>query len=643
MRRQTSRSQRCLLALLAAIVMALGMSQLASAHARLLRSNPADGAVLTEAPSEIYLWFDEAIGVEFSSIEVLNADGESIDTLKVRGDPSDPTLLIATFPDLSEGIYSVAWQAWSNTDSHVTQGTLVFGIGVASEAAATTSHIESAISPVEAGLRTLNTLTLALMAGCLVVSSILRSTPAVATAAGERVWRTGQAATLGALVIGAGLLMWQTHLLGRDSAIELLGTRFGVLWLLRQTLLVLMMIALVTTQSGQRRGSLMAWFMLAALAVLQALNSHAAGLADRSVLAVSVDAAHQLAASVWVGSMLVLLITLLPLLRSRHNELSQIALNGWRRFGVIAAVSVGVLAVTGLYNAAQQVASIDAWISTNYGQLLSGKFGLFLIVGLCGLINSMLLHPRLAAVMGRLLHRPIGRTPLARSKLPIVLIVEAGVALLVFTASGILTSSEPARGPEFTPPSAIAQPPSSLSMPVDDLLVNLSIGPNKPGPNIATIEVLNTRRPAPADIIRVMVRLNYRERDLGTQTLIAEQVDDTTYRLKTSALSLAGDWRARVVVRRSGLEDSVADFAWQVEALPINVQSRPVVVSNAPLESVLTALAVLLAVCLLGIGSAAYWLRRRNPSRPVDSSSAFPVLLRSKTQLTESVSADKSV
>lgn len=636
MKRRISLSQRISLALLTAIIMALGMSQLASAHARLLRSNPEEGAVLDDAPREIFLWFDEAIGVEFSSIEVLKADGQSIGTLSVRGDPSDPALLIATLPELPAGVYSVKWQAWSNTDSHVTQGTLVFGVGVASEAAAATGRTESAILPIEVGLRALNYLMLALIAGCLVIAgSLLRPSRVADHSAVERVWRTGQGATVGAILIGAGLLAWQTHLLGRDSAIELLGARFGLLWLMRQAILVLTMIALVVSQTRRRHGIVAAWLMLAALAVIQALNSHAAGLPARSALAVSIDAAHQLAASVWVGSMLALLIALLPLLRSRRGDLILIALNSWRRFGVIAAVSVGVLAVTGLYNAAQQVASVDAWISTNYGQILSGKIGLFLIVGLFGLINSMLLHPQLAAVIGRPLRRPIGWTPLARSRPPFLLVAEAGLALLVFMASGVLTSSEPARGPEFTPQTEVVKPPSSLSMPVDDLLVSLSIGPNKPGPNIATIAVLNTRRPAPADIIRVMLRLTYRERELGTQTLIAEQVDDTAYRLNTSALSLAGNWRARVVVRRSGLEDSVADFAWQVEALPVNVQPRAVIISNAPIEPALTLLAVLLAVSIIAAAATSYRLHRRANSQPADDSAAPPVTFRAETQLIE--------
>lgn len=598
------------LAVCVATLVVLSTTQIAWAHARLLRSNPEDGAVLDKAPREIYLWFDEAIGLEFSAVEVLNADGRSMGAVVVRGDPTDPALLIATLPDLPDGIYRVAWRAWSAADSHLTRGALVFGAGAASGAEVVTAdQTETAISPLEVGLRGVNYLALALIAGCLVVAgAVLKPAPAAVT---RRVWRAGLSATLGAIIVGAGLLAWQTHTLGRESPIELLGTRFGGLWLMRQFLLILVLIALIAARENHRRAGLTAWLLISSLAVIQALNSHAAGLPDRTALAVGVDAVHQLAAGVWVGSMPALLIALLPLLRSSRAELTQIALSGWRRFGVIAAISVGVLAASGLYNAGRQVASIDAWLSTSYGQILSSKIGLFLIVGLCGLINSMLLHPTLAAFIGRVLRRPIGWTPLARSRLPVVLVAEVGAGMLVFAASGLLTAAVPARGPEFAPITTALKPPSSLSMPVDDLLVTLSIGPNKPGSNIAVIQVRNTRRPAPAEIIRVMLRLTYR--DLDTQTLIAERVDDSTYRLSTNVLSAAGDWRLRVVVRRKGLEDSVADFAWQVEALPAGVPPRPVVVSNAPLEPILATFAIGLA--LLTIAAAARTARLRLPSR----------------------------
>jgi copper transport protein len=145
-----------------------------------------------------------------------------------------------------------------------------------------------------------------------------------------------------------------------------------------------------------------------------------------------------------------------------------------------------------------------------------------------------------------------------------------------------------------------------LTLPADDLLVTLAIRPNKPGLNILSVDVLNTRRPAPAEILRVLVRLTYLEEDLGTQTVILDSEDSETYRLSTSLLSLPGAWRAQVAVRRYGLEDSVADFDWQVESLAPAAPPRPVILSNAPLGPALTVLAVGLAI---GAVFAGVWLK----------------------------------
>jgi copper transport protein len=325
---------------------------------------------------------------------------------------------------------------------------------------------------------------------------------------------------------------------------------------------------------------------------------------------------HLLAAGVWVGSALVMVVALLPLLRSHRQHWREVALNGLRRFGPVAFVSVGILATTGLYNASRQVASVDAWIATLYGQVLAGKTLLFLGIGLAGLINSALLHPRVAAAVAATLRRPSGWVPFNIQRLPILLVAEAAFGLTALAATGWLTATPPARGPEFAPPRLAAKAPASMTVPVDDLIVNLQIRPNQPGPNLVSIGAFNTRRPAPAEIIRVMLRLTYNDKDLGTQTLIAEPEGEGRYRLNTSMLSLAGAWHAQVVVRRSGMEDSLAEFDWRVEPFSPSAPPRPVILSNQPLEPVL----MWLALGMLGITLAATLtlvrLRKGAPASP---------------------------
>jgi hypothetical protein len=68
-----------------------------------------------------------------------------------------------------------------------------------------------------------------------------------------------------------------------------------------------------------------------------------------------------------------------------------------------------------------------------------------------------------------------------------------------------------------------------------------------------------------------------------------------------------------VVVRRAGLEDSRAAFDWRVEPLTLTAPPRPVVVSNAPLDGLLSWLALGVLVASL----AAVALAARQAGRPL--------------------------
>jgi copper transport protein len=593
----------------------------AMAHARLLRSNPEDGSVLEESPRVVFLWFDEPVAVEFSSIQLFDAGGQLIEAPAPSRDPSDPTLVTVPLRELPEGVYSLTWKIASDTDSHATQGALVFGVGRSVVVAARpAASIEAPPPFVEVALRALNYASFAAIVGSLLVASLILKPHRFDVAhhdtvqqARRRVWGLGIGATLSAMILASGLLMWQASVLGEGTLDELLTSRVGALWLAREIALEVCLVGLIAARREWSWGHSLAWLAVTAPAIVQALNSHAAGVPGRAAVAVLSDAMHLLASGAWVGSMLALLVGLLPLLRSNRVELAHIATRGWRRFGGIAALSVGALAATGLYNAGQQVASVDAAIGTPYGLILGGKIGLFLIAGLIGLANLLIVNPRVSAwVAIRLRRRPNG-APIPRKRLPALLLAEASCAGVVFIVSSALTAVPPARGPEFAPVEVAEKPPSSLTLSADDLLVTLSIRPNKPGLNIVSVDAVNTRRPPPAEIVNVLVQLTYRERDFGTQTLIVEPQDADTYRLNTPALSVAGAWHAQVVVRRTGMEDTVAEFEWRVESLAPAIPPRPIVISNTPLEPPLTLMAVGLST-VIGLAAIRYVRTRRGRS-----------------------------
>ena len=609
------------------------------AHATLVRSDPADSAVLLEAPEEIRLWFDEAISPKFSSAQLFDVNSRPVQLVGIQTDPNDPSVLILSVPDLEPGVYSLLYKVLSETDGHFSQGVLVFGVGEGMDVGtAPVVETQETVPLPEIFLRWGNFSLIAALIGAMAVIHFIlpRSGEdyfwrAIVIVTRRRVlgWTTWCAML--AFGVGVGLLLWQAITLRRNlpdgvptQAViwQILSqTRWGWLWLARQSILLVLSVIFVwlyhlnmvqRSRSSETpiaaAVSVLAGILAIMLVILQTLTGHAAAIAPHTTLAVIIDSLHMLAASMWVGGLLTLAVTLLPLSLHRRDDLVRLAQVGWRPFSTLAALSVGLLIVTGLYNTGRQVASVDALLTTGYGQALLGKIGLVVGVGLFGLLNSVLLHPHLAVPLGRLMGRPAGWRPLALRHLPGLVLAEVSLGLLVMWATGLITASPAPRGPVFTViPEDI---PSALSQTVDDLVVTLQVKPNRPGQNVMTVFAASTRRPPPAEIIRVILRFTYLEQDLGRVSAKAEEVEPGRYLLGGNHLSLAGLWQIEVVVRRKGLEDSVAYFNWLV-APP--GEARPVVVSKARLEQPLTIAAA--GLILIGLLVSGIWLGRRKVSR----------------------------
>ena len=94
------------------------------------QSNPAEGAILDAAPPEIRVVFDEELETDGSRLQVVDAQGKSVD-LGGGGvdlyDPDHATMLVK-LPDLPEGVYTVNWTV-ALTDGDSSSGSFNFGVG----------------------------------------------------------------------------------------------------------------------------------------------------------------------------------------------------------------------------------------------------------------------------------------------------------------------------------------------------------------------------------------------------------------------------------------------------------------------------------------------------------------------------------
>src|SRR6266542_5835881 len=100
-------------------------SSSAYAHAQYIRSTPEQNSVVAQAPFEVLVWFTEAVELQFSEMQVLDAKGTRVDNNDFHpyGDTSNPGITIQ--PNLPEGTYTVAWRVLSAVDRRPPRSTLV--------------------------------------------------------------------------------------------------------------------------------------------------------------------------------------------------------------------------------------------------------------------------------------------------------------------------------------------------------------------------------------------------------------------------------------------------------------------------------------------------------------------------------------
>jgi len=100
----------------------------AFAHARLDHASPAVGSTVTQPPTEISLWFTEALEAKFSTIEVRDAQGRPMQAGPATLSRDNSAQLRVPLKTLPPGTYKVIWRVLS-VDTHRTQGDFTFRVG----------------------------------------------------------------------------------------------------------------------------------------------------------------------------------------------------------------------------------------------------------------------------------------------------------------------------------------------------------------------------------------------------------------------------------------------------------------------------------------------------------------------------------
>ena len=96
-------------------------------HAFLERAQPRVGSTVKSPPSQVRVWFSEALEPAFSTLEVVNQSGERVDGGPAHVDAANPAILQVPLKPLGPGTYRVKWRVLS-VDTHVTEGDFTFRV-----------------------------------------------------------------------------------------------------------------------------------------------------------------------------------------------------------------------------------------------------------------------------------------------------------------------------------------------------------------------------------------------------------------------------------------------------------------------------------------------------------------------------------
>ncbi len=341
------------------------------------------------------------------------------------------------------------------------------------------------------------------------------------------------------------------------------------------------------------------------IAATWALSEHAS-TGIQPGLAMPADILHMLAVATWLGGLSALLVAL--------HKVPGIERSAVRRFSGVAFVSVGVLAVTGVYQAWRQTGSWSALTGTEYGRLLLLKVALVaVLLGVAYMSRKWTARlaeapgaregaaseaggqevtaddvsretspaatvtvpadPERAAQLARqraalenAREKRVRDADPDRAGLRRSVLVEAAIAVVLLVVTTILTSTEPGRTVEQEAArgsSATAVPDRAvkITLPFDTGgqngkgSVRLELDPGRVGANTLHLWADNGDG-QPFDLPEIKVAFTLPAKDIGPLPVVPDQAAPGHWTASGVQLPLAGEWRIDVTVRTSDIDQT---------------------------------------------------------------------------------------
>jgi copper transport protein len=520
----------------------------AHAHATLVRTNPAVGAIIDSLPAEVVLTFSEPVRPVPSRIRLVGPDGGRLAVDSTRVGTEVRMRVRANGAGPSRGTYLVSYRVVS-TDSHPLGGAFTFSVGDPSAAPA--AEDTAGTDPVVvAGLGA------ARFAGYAGLVLLVGPTIALFLFWPHRLSRRGPARLV---VAGLGLVAAATVLElslevpystgepvfggSADAYRDLLLSQYGLAHEMRLAVLVSAAVLLpamlrsgaAESGSGGPPVRLGDQVLLVFLTVVGLATWPLSGHAVSSVaplLTVAADMAHLAAVCFWLGGLATLIAFVVP--RATVDELDT-ALPIWSRW---AACAVGVLVAAGLVQAVLQIHTLEGLLSTAYGRLVLTKVGLLALILVA------------AAYARRLVHRGGDAGEGRRRKVFRAVLVELVLLTVVMGVSAALVQTPPAN----TAPTAAQAGSYEVRLASELYLLQVYLSPAQSGDNTVSLFAF-TPTNAPLAVVEWNATATLAAEDLGPIIVPLARAFDG-HAVGRIRLPQAGAWEFRFTLRTSDVDQA---------------------------------------------------------------------------------------
>jgi copper transport protein len=500
--------------LLAAVVQAGA----ALAHASLIRSEPADRAVVGLPPAMLTLVFNEPI-----SPLVLRLVGPSGDTIELKDVVANNATLTITLPErLTPGTHLLSWRVIS-ADSHPVGGALTFSIGEPSAQPATPRfdsdrRVLWAVWIAKLGLY----IGLILGVGGTFYAGWIAAGP-LSPGAGKIV--------VAALECGVVAAVISVGLQGLDAlGLSLSDLKQPQLWatglatsygFTAAIAAGAMIAALAALRSSAERGRWLSSLGLLGVGAALAASGHASS-AEPQVLTRPAVFLHGVAVAFWIGA----LLPLAAVMRAPKQRQVELA-----RFSRAIPIALVVLVASGTVLAVVQLRRFDALWTTDYGLVLSGKLAAVLVLLVLAAVN------RYALTSNVMKGDVISAGRLVRS-------IKAEL-LIALVALGLVATWR------FTPPPraiiAAAETPVHAHIHSDKAMADVEIEPAHANTRRITVTVLDGQfGPLPAK--EVTLFLGNTAAGIEPLRLPTIHVEGATWRVENVSIPTIGRWQVRVEI-----------------------------------------------------------------------------------------------